>query len=368
MTHAEPEKNDAAMPGTHRASIKDIARLAHVSHSTVSRALANSSLVNTETAERIRRLAQQAGYCPSAVARSLVTRSTRTIGVVVTNIADPFVAEVVEGIESAANDRDYSVFLANSNADPAREVKAVRSFHERRVDGIIVTASRVGAVYLPMLSEMRAPIVLVNNQHPSEFVHSVTIANFEAARDITRHLIEEGHSRIAYIGDQLGGQSDTERFEGYRAALDEAGVPFEAELAVRGNGRAEGGVDAACALLEIAAPPTAIFCYNDMTAIGALRAIHARHWRVPRDISLAGFDDLYLAQYTDPPLTTVRQPMREMGRIALDTLFALMRGATTPHSIKVPGQLVVRESTGPNTKEGLECSSYSFSPHRMAAK
>ena len=350
-----------------RASIKDIARLANVSHSTVSRALSNSGLVKRETADRIRQLAEEAGYCPSAVARSLVTSRTRTVGVVVTNIADPFVAEVVEGIESAANDHDYSVFLANSNGDPAREVKVVRSFHERRVDGIIVTASRVGAVYLPMLSEIRSPIVLVNNQHPSEFVHSVTIANFESARDITRHLIELGHERIAYIGDRYGNHSDTERFGGYRAALNQSGLPFEPDYVVHGNGRPEGGMAAIEKLFALEAPPTAVFCYNDMTAIGALRAIHGQHWRVPRDISVAGFDDLYLAQYTDPPLTTVRQPMREMGRIAMDTLFTLIGGSTSPHTIKLPGEIVIRESTGPNMKENLECSC-SLSQSAMAAK
>ena len=142
-------------------SIKDIARAAKVSHSTVSRALHNSPLVSHQTAQRIREIALEKGYRPSAVARSLVTRRTKTIGVVVTRIADPFIAEVVNGIEEVANDHGYSVFLANSNGDPNREVKVVHSFHERRVDGILVTASRVGALYMSMLSEMRVPTVLV---------------------------------------------------------------------------------------------------------------------------------------------------------------------------------------------------------------
>lgn len=336
-----------------RASIKDIARLAHVSHSTVSRALANSPLVNRETAERIRRLAAKTGYCPSEVARSLVMRRTRTIGVVVSNIADPFVAEVVEGIESAANDHDYSVFLANSNADPDREVKVVRSFHERRVDGIVVTASRVGAVYVPMLSELRVPIVLVNNQHPSEFVHSVTIANFEASRELTRHLIALGHKRIAYIGDRFGNQSDTDRFGGYRAALNEADVPFQPDLVVHGDGHPEGGSSGMERLFAAGDSPTAVFCYNDMTALGALRVIRARGLRIPQDISVAGFDDLYLAQYVEPPLTTVRQPKQAMGRMAMETLFKLLGDAQapSPQTIRVPGELIVRQSTGPVSKE-----------------
>ena len=163
-------------------SIKDIARLANVSHSTVSRALQNSPLVNPGTAEKIRQIAHKSGYRASAVARGLVTNRTRTIGLVVTTIADPFASEVASGMEQAANDHGYSVFLADSNADPNREQQVVQSFAERRVDGIVVTSSRVGALYLPLLSEMGVPIVLVNNQHPGAFVHSVMIANVAGAR------------------------------------------------------------------------------------------------------------------------------------------------------------------------------------------
>ncbi len=213
-----------------RASIKDIARLANVSHSTVSRALSGSTLISPETTDRIRRIAEVSGYRPSAAARSLVTSRSATIGVVVTTIADPFAAEVVLGIEDAANHHDYSVILANSNAEPDREVRVVRAFEERRVDGIIVTSSRVGAVYAETLSQTQVPIVLLNNQHPSEFMHSVMIDNLPASIQATRHLIELGHRRIAYIGDRFGCQSDTERFGGYRAALDHAGLPFLPQL------------------------------------------------------------------------------------------------------------------------------------------
>src|ERR1700733_8046522 len=150
-------------------SIKDIARAARVSHSTVSRALSNSPLVNEKTAARVRRIAREKKYVASAVARSLVTRRTNTIGVVVTSIADPFAGEVVGGIEECALANNYSVILAASHADPAREFRTVQSFHERRVDGILVMASRVGAEYLSWLSEMKAPIVLINSHHQGEF-------------------------------------------------------------------------------------------------------------------------------------------------------------------------------------------------------
>lgn len=330
-----------------RASIKDIARLAGVSHSTVSRALRNLPLIGAETAGRIRRIAEESGYRPSAAARSLVTSRSATIGVVATHISDPFAAEVVGGIEDAANEHDYSVILANSNADPQREVKVVRSFEERRVDGIIVTSSRVGAVYAEMLSRARVPIVLLNNQHPSEFLHSVTIDNPAASRRATAHLVELGHRRIAYIGDRFGCQSDTERFGGYRAALDAAYVPFEPHYVVHGNGRPEGGAEAIEALLALEPPPTAVFCYNDMTALGALHTIRARGLRTPGDISVVGFDDLFVARYASPPLTTIRQPMREMGRLALETLIQLIGGGAAQPHLRVPGELIVRESTAP---------------------
>jgi DNA-binding LacI/PurR family transcriptional regulator len=303
--------------------------------------------VNRETAEKIRQIARQSGYRASAVARGLVTRRTRTIGLVVTTVADPFASEVVSGIEQAANDHGYSVFLADSNADPSREQQVVQSFAERRVDGIVVTSSRVGALYLPLLSEMRVPIVLVNNQHPGEFVHSVMIANVEGSRAAAHHLIALGHRRIAYLGDQFGYQSDTERFAGYRQALEAAEIPLIPELVVRGDGKPEEAMRAMEKLLALPAPPTAVCCYNDMSALGAMRSIRLHGRRIPEDVSVVGFDDLFLASYTQPPLTTVRQPMRRMGLLAMESLFRLMSGEESPIRITVDAELIVRESTAP---------------------
>ena len=327
------------------ASIKDIARMAGVSHSTVSRALRNSPLVNRKTTEEIQGIARGLGYQPSAIARGLVTRKSRTIGVVVTTIADPFVSEVVIGIELAANDNGYSVFLADSNADPAREQSVVHSFAERRVDGIVVTSSRVGALYTPLLSQMMVPIVLINNQHPGEFVHSVMIDNVQGSREATSHLIELGHRRIAYVGDRYGHQSDAERLAGYREALEAASLPVAAELVEYGDGRPEGGIQAMDRLLALADPPTAVFCYNDMTALGVLRTLRVHGLHVPADISLVGFDDLFIVSYTEPQLTTVRQPMQQMGRMAMESLLQLMSGQPSEEAVKVPAELIVREST-----------------------
>jgi DNA-binding LacI/PurR family transcriptional regulator len=331
-------------------SIKDIARAAKVSHPTVSRALSNSPLVKGETAKRIRQIAASLGYRPSAIARSLATKRTKTIGVVVTSIADPFIADVVSGVEEAANDHGYSVFLANSNANPDREVRVVHSFHERRVDGILVTASRVGALYVPLLSQLKVPIVLINNQHPDEtdeFIYSVTIDNIKASTEVMRHLIGLGHKRIAYIGDRGGFQSDIERLAGYRQALASAQYPFLPELVVHGDGKPEGGGQAMERLLALRNPPTAVFCYNDMSALGALRALHSHGIKVPEELSLVGFDDLAIASYTSPLLTTVSQPKQQMGRMAMEIMIKLLSRIDSKTNIKVEGKLIIRESTAP---------------------
>ncbi|HEV2446482.1 MAG TPA: LacI family DNA-binding transcriptional regulator [Candidatus Sulfopaludibacter sp.] len=327
------------------ASIKDIARMARVSHSTVSRALSGKTVVNPATAARIRKIAEDAGYRASAAARSLVMGRSHTIGVVVTSIADPFVAGVVGGIEDAAESHGYAVFLANSNAEPEREVRVVRTFEERRVDGIIVTSSRVGALYVPLMERLRVPVVLLNNQHPSQFAHSVLIDNVAGSLEATRHLACLGHRRIAYLGDRFGRQSDTERFAGYRRALEEKGLESAPELVVRGDGKPEGGLQAMAQLLALSHRPTAVFCYNDMSALGAMRQIRDAGLKIPRDMSVAGFDDLYISQYLEPPLTTVRQPMRQMGRMAMETLLHIFAGDDCARNLRVEGQLIVRQST-----------------------
>jgi DNA-binding LacI/PurR family transcriptional regulator len=332
-------------------SIKDIARTANVSHSTVSRALRNSPLVNAETGALIRRIALEKGYTVSAVARSLVTRRTNTIGVVVTSIADPFVGEVVGGIEEFALAHGYSLLLATCHADPAREVRAVESFQERRVDGVLVTSSRVGALYMPMLARMKVPIVLINNQHPGEFGFTVTIDNLNGARAATRHLVDRGHRHIAYIGDEFGFQSDTERFAGYRQILEDAGIGFEPGLVARGDSGPETGVRAMSQLLAAPKPPTAVFCYNDMIAIGAMRAAREKGLAIPVDLSVVGFDDLFVSSYIDPPLTTVRQPKHQMGRDAAQILLELLAGAK-PESRITQGELIVRQSTAQRISPG----------------
>jgi DNA-binding LacI/PurR family transcriptional regulator len=326
-------------------SIKDIARVARVSHSTVSRALQNTGAVNPETAERIRHIAGSMGYRPNVVGRSLATRRTKTLGIVVTTVADPFVAEVIAGVEDVAQRDGYAVYLANSNADPEREISAVRSFGERRVDGVLVMASRVGSMYMPLLHELHVPIVLIDNQHPGEFAYSISIDDRAGARLAVGHLVKLGHGRIAYIGDRYGLQSEEDRLRGYIDELQGASLNVNSELITFGDGKPEGGQRAMKSLLALREPPTAVFCYNDMTAMGALRCLHAEKYRVPQMMSVAGFDDLSMSSFLEPPLTTVRQPKADMGRRAARMVLELLKGNESESRVRVPGTLVVRNST-----------------------
>src|SRR4051812_45772928 len=267
-------------------SIKDIARLAGVSHSTVSRALHKSPLIPPATAQRIQQIAQEQGYTASAIARSLVTRRTQAIGVVVTSIADPFNGDVVDGIEEVANEGGYSVILATSQADPQRELAVVRSCQERRVDGILVASSRVGALYVPLLSELEVPIVLLNNQHESDFAYSVRIDNVHGMRLATEHLLDLGHTRIAYVGDKFGLHSDDERLAGYSEAMNARKIPIDKALVVRGDGKAHAAGTALDQLLKTRERPTAIACYNDMTALGVVHRAQELGISVPGELSV----------------------------------------------------------------------------------
>jgi len=333
-----------------RVSIKDVAQAAGVSHSTVSRALGDSPLVKAETKTHIKRLAQEMGYTPDAIARSLVTRQTRTVGVVVTTITDPFVAEVVQGIEDTALKNDYSVILASSAAEPDREVAAVEMLRAKRVDSVIVTSSRVGALYLEHLERIGVPVVLINNhnEQSGRYTFSVSVDNQHGGHLATRHLIEQGHRRIAYVSGTADQSDSAGRLAGYRQALEENGIPFDPALVVPGNGRLDGGERALHALISLDSPPTAVFCYNDMTAIGLLCAARQAGLSVPEDLAVVGFDDVPLASYISPPLTTVAQPQRDMGRQAMSMALTLMAAddLSPPLSdVVVKGRLIERETT-----------------------
>lgn len=332
------------MPANNRVSIRDIAHAAGVSHSTVSRALHGRGRMSDATRSRILELAEELEYTPDARARSLVSGQTYTIGVVVTTIADPFMASVVGGIEHAALEAGYSVFLSSSNADPEREMAVVETFRQRRVDAVIVTASRIGSLYTGKLADFGVPIVLVNSQGEGDYLHSVAVDDIMGARLAVQHLLKLGHRRIGYIGSAARSVSSRRRLRGYRQALAESGASVEPELIVTplAASDAEAGERGLQQLLPAA--PTAIFAYNDMTAIGVLMAARESGLEIPAQLSLVGFDDIDMTRYTTPALTTVRQPSETMGRIAMEMTLALLNNQTTKDQ-HLPCEMVIRRST-----------------------
>jgi DNA-binding LacI/PurR family transcriptional regulator len=327
-------------------SIKDIARVAGVSHSTVSRALRGSSLIPAGTTFRIQQIADELGYTASAIGRGLVSGRTDAIGVVVTSISDPFNGEVVAGLEEVANEQGLSVILATSQGLPEREISVVKAFQSRRVDGIVVASSRVGSRYSAMLADLQIPVVLLNNQHPDDFSYSVSIDNTRGAFEATNHLLQLGHRRIAYLGDRLGLHSDTERRMGFLNAMQSAGETVPAHFLLSGDGKLEGACQAAFTLLASKTDlPTALFCYNDMSAIGVMRAAHLMRIAIPEQLSIVGFDDIQVAELVRPALTTVRQPKRELGARSMLLMMKLLGGETPEKSVVLPGELIIRGST-----------------------
>ena len=327
-------------------SIVEIAKAAGVSHSTVSRALRHSPQVSAATGERIRRLAQEMGYVPSAIGRGLATQSTRTVGLVVTTIADPFVAEVVRGVEEEAMKRGYGLFLCQSGAQPQREIAAVRALHENRVAGVIVTSSRVGERYLPLLERMQVPVVLINNEHAGPYIGFVAIDDVGGGRLATEYPLGLGHRHIAYISGWPEARSSRDRLQGYGEALHSRGLAINPNLVAAGTGRMEGGYGAMQELLRLRPRPSAVFCYNDMTAVGALKALHEAGVRVPEQVSVIGFDDIALAAYTTPPLTTIAQPTYKMGQQAMCMLLDVLAKRGQLQNVMLQGKVVVRESCG----------------------
>ena len=312
-------------------SIKDIARIAGVSHSTVSRALRDSPLVNADTAEAIRRIAADLGYTPSAIARGLVHGRTHSLGFVVSRIAHPFMAEVIEAVAARAQDRGYDLIVVGAG-DPQHEVAAVRMLRERRVDGILVQASRVGEQYTSLLDEIGVPIVLINNQAGGRTLYAVACDHEAGARLAVGHLLARGHTRIGHLPGPTGAAAAEERQRGWAAALRAAGLRADEALLAPPPATAwtpEEGVAQALDLLRRPAPPTALFCYNDIAAIGALRAARMTGRTVPSDLSIVGFDDILLAGFTDPPLTTVAQPKEALGRTAVEMMLALIEAKET---------------------------------------
>ncbi len=334
-----------------RVSIKDIAEAAGVSAPTVSRALQNRGRVSERTRQQILAIAKEMGYTPSLVARGLVTQHSRSVGLVVTSFADPFHSEVTQGVEEEATRHNYSIFLGGTAEDPDQELKIVRTLLGHQVDGIIVSSSRVGNRYAELLQASGVPLILINTHVEGENIHSVYHDDYAGSRLICEHLIQRGYQRIAYMGNHMGGCTNVARRQGWLDTVDRAPEVTALPCYDAPVGGLEGGVRAAQQLLRWRASrhglPDAAAFYNDIMAIGAIAVLTEHGVRIPREIAIAGFDDIDVAAYTIPPLTTLQQPRRQMGREAMRRLLTLIQQEVVagPQSTKMLGQLIIRKST-----------------------
>ncbi|MGH2480379.1 MAG: LacI family DNA-binding transcriptional regulator [Ktedonobacteraceae bacterium] len=332
-------------------SIADIARAAGVSHSTVSRALHDSPLISEGTRTRIQSLARAMGYTPNAIAQSLHTRQTSSIGLVVTSIADPFLSDVVRGVEEVARARGFSVLLSTSHNDPDQEMAVIETFRRRRVDGILVASSRLTSEYTEHLAQLQVPTVLINSQaeSPDGRLHWVAVDDYQGAKIAVEHLLQLKHRAIGYLSVDSRPRSAQQRLEGYRSALAEAGITARDAWVVSMPGtRASPEEDMHAGQQGLprllAAGVTALFCANDMIAIGALMACREQGIAVPQHLSVIGFDDIMIASSVTPALTTIHQPKAELGRIATRTLLDLLDRRPGYNHTLLP-TLTIRAST-----------------------
>ena len=328
-----------------RVTMADVAREAGVSLMTVSRAVNDKNGISDATRAHIQAIAERLGYRPSLVARGLVTDRTRTIGLVVIDNANPFFSEVARGVEHAAYDEGYSVFLCNTEEDPERECDVLRSLEEQRVDGVVLCSSRLTDEELCATLKPHSAAVLVNRALSDDGYGMVLVADETGARLVMQHLLRRGHRAIGFVAGPENSYSGQKRAVGYRAALTDAGIEPSPTwrrhcLPIVDSGR-EAAYDLLCAQPEL----TALFCYNDLTAIGALQACHQLGRRVPDDVAIVGFDDVMLAALVTPSLTTCRVPMYDMGREALRLLVERINGCSDQCDyVEYQPELVIRDS------------------------
>ncbi|HZS89295.1 MAG TPA: LacI family DNA-binding transcriptional regulator [Chloroflexota bacterium] len=331
-------------------TLKALARLAGVHPSTVARVLNGDpqQRVSDEVRGRIVALAEQHGYQPNHLARALRLKRSRVIGTIIPDIANPFFAVLFRGIEDALARQDFSVILANTDDQPAREQRSLDMLRGRQVDGLILATARHHDPAIQALAAEGVPFVLVNRHTDPLLAPAVVPDDYNGAVAAVEHLIALGHRRIAHIAGDDDISTGHKRRLGYIDALARHGLRADPDLVVTGSFREAGGDEAMRALLALPRPPTAVFAVNDLAAIGALRALHEAGLQVPRDMSLVGFNDLPMVAQTSPRLTTMHVPLRDMGVAAAERLLAVLAGRETGRTmVAMPVELVCRDSTGP---------------------
>ncbi|UVI29170.1 LacI family DNA-binding transcriptional regulator [Paenibacillus spongiae] len=332
-------------------TIKDLAKAAGVSITTVSRALNGYPDVSEKTRNRIKRLADELSYRPNAQAQSLVLKKTKTIGVIMSELKSsngknslPF--EVLCGINDRASELDYDIILFSTN--PKKQSKKTYSdlCRERSVDGAILQGLKINDIYLKeVLTQSLFPCVLIDIPLAGDWVGHVTTDNINGAREAIRHLIRLGHRRIAMINGYNEADVSHQRLAGYMLALQEAGIPYDALLVWDGRFSEEGGEAAMNEIIEKHPDVTAVFCSSDLMALGAMQAAERAGLSIPDSISLIGYDDISLAAYCSPKLTTIRQEKYELGYQAAQLLIDMLEGRQVRHKVMLENVLVVREST-----------------------
>ncbi len=333
-------------------TIHDVARQAGVSASTVSHVINRTRHVREDTRLRVLHVMDELGYQPNRLARSLRSRRTHTFGVLLPNSANPFFAQVLLGIEAESYDCGYSTILGNANDEPDRELDYIDILLSKQVDGILLVSTGAYRQALDLLTARGIPVVMIDRSPGEEYddfaIDTVLTENAQGGLLATRHLLALGHRRIACISGPIRLVPSARRVTGYREALAEAGVPLDEGLIVAGDFTHESGYRACRTLLARPEPPSALFVCNDLMAVGALCAIHEAGLAVPEHISVAGFDDIPLASFTVPRLTTIAQPAEEVGRRAVRLLVNRLSAPETPsRHERLPVRLVERDSCGP---------------------
>jgi len=326
-------------------TIKDVAQKANVSIATVSRVLNNLGGYSDKTRQKVNTAIKEIGYQPNAIARGLINKRTHTIGVMFPSVSGAFSSDLLKGIEELANDSNYSVMVCNTDQDGKRTMKYLQLLREKQVDGIIFSSEVLKTEYYDVLETMKIPVVLVSSQTEFAKVPFVKVDDYQAAYDAVMYLVSKGHRKIAMISGILSDiNAGKPRAEGYRDALEASGIPFNSRHLVFGDFLYESGRIAMDTLLEQAPDVTAVFAASDEMAIGALSTIVKHGLSVPEDISLMGYDDLGIAKMIIPPLTTVKQPLYEMGKIAAQKLIQLL-DTGEPVKSKIVEHTIVERQT-----------------------
>lgn len=332
-----------------RPTIKDVAARAGVSHQTVSRVINNKEDVSSSTRARVLKAIEELDYCPSAIAQSMVAGRTHTLGCISPNLTDYTFASMIEGAQAEARRQGY--FILTGSAPARSGVKLLlEEMLARRVDGFLVLNPRVDGRYrhfLPLI-EKGTPVVYMKNTPNGAPVSSVCCNNREGGYQATHYLIKLGHTAIATITGPQNEECTLDRLEGYRQALSQSSLAIDGSLITQGDWSALSGYQAARKLLATGRPLSAIFTQNDQMAIGAIHALQEVNLCVPDDVSIIGFDDIPLASYFDPPLTTLRQPMEDLGRQAAQLLVETIQNpGRPPEQVLIRASLVERASCAP---------------------